>query len=460
MHRIPSRGMILIPFVITFLVVSYGLSFAEGPIMTLRESIDMALKNSVLIQGAQEGVKGAQAKKNEAITAFLPKFSSTYSYTRLNEQPTMTIPAIPPNPALTFPAGTKDNYNWSVEATQPIFAGGAIWNNYQFNKQGLDLSRKEEERTVQDTVQEVKINYFNVLRSEKLLEAAKQAVELLRAHRNTAQQFFDVGLIPKNDLLYSEVELANSEHDLVRAENSLELARASFNTALRRDISIEVRLEDILTETPFGVSFDDCLKTALENRPELKAYELKLDQAQSLVRIARSGYFPTISVVGNYSKFGDEADVSGSDFQQQESWYIMGVAKWDFWEWGRTKFQVDYSQSQENRSKDDLINARDQVTLEVKNAYLVVKEAEKQIPVTKKSIEQAEENYRINKERYQETGCHLHGCPRCTDDPDQGQIGLCQCPRSLPYQPGPPGEGHGCDPLNRIITQRTHGKSS
>jgi outer membrane protein TolC len=392
----------LIPAVITFLVVSYAIGIAEGPPMSLRESIDTALKNSVLIQGAQEGVKGAQARKNEALTAFLPKFSTSYSYARLNEQPTMTVPAIPPNPAITVPAGTKDNYNWSVEATQPIFTGGAIWNNYQLNKQGLDLSRKEEERTIQDTVQEVKINYFNVLRSEKLLEAAKQAVELLRAHRNTAQQFFDVGLIPKNDLLYSEVELANSEHDLLRAENSLELAKASFNTALRRDILADVQLEDIMTEGPFGLSFDDCLKTALENRPELKAYELKVGQAQSLVRIAQSGYFPTLSLVGNYSKFGDEADVSGSEFQQQESWYVMGVAKWDFWEWGKTKFQVDYSLAQENRSKDDLMNARDQVTLEVKNAYIVVKEAEKQIPVTKKAIEQAQENYRINRERYQE----------------------------------------------------------
>jgi len=403
MNRILSRGIKLVPIVIALLVIfTNGAVLAAGPKMTLRESIDTALKNSVLIHGAQEGVKGAEAKKNEAITAFLPKFSTAYSYTRLHEQPSMTIPSIPPNPALTVPAGTRNNYNWTVEATQPIFAGGAIWNNYIFNKQGLALSQKEEERTVQDTIQEVKVTYFNVLRAEKILEAAKQSVELLRSHRNTAQQFFDVGLIPKNDLLYAEVELANSEHDLVRAENSLELAKASFNTALRHDISMEVQLEDILTETPFGFSFEECLKTALENRPELKAYQLKVDQAQSLVKIARSGYFPNISVVGNYSKFGDDPDVSGSEFQDQESWYVMAVARWDFWEWGKTKFQVDNSLAGENQSKDMLANVRDQVTLEVKNAYLIVKEAEKQIPVTKKSIEQAEENYRINRERYQE----------------------------------------------------------
>jgi len=402
MNWILSRGIKLIPIVITLLIFSYSIVFAEGPALTLRESIDTAIKNSVLLHGAKEGVKGAEAQKNEAFTAFLPRFSTSYSYTRLHETPMTSFTATPSSPPFSVEVGTRDNYNWAVEATQPIFAGGSILANYQYNKQGLAISRSEEERTVQDIVQEVKTTYFNVLRAGKLLEAAKQAVELLRSLRNTAQQFFDVGLIPKNDLLYAEVELANSEHDLVRAENSLALAKASFNTALRRDISTPVQLEDILTETPFALSFEECLKTALENRPELKAYQLKVDQAQSMVKIARSGYFPTVSVVGNYSKYGDDPDVSGSEFQDQESWYVMAVANWNFWEWGKTKFQVDNSLARENQSKDLLANARDQVTLEVKNAYLVVKETEKQIPVTKKAIEQAEENYRINRERYQE----------------------------------------------------------
>lgn len=402
MKRFIQQGLQISPLMIALLILFNSVCvLAEGPNLTLRESIDTALKNSVLIHGAREGVKGAEAQKKEAFTAFLPKFSTSYSYTRLNEQPTTTFSGISPTP-ITIAVGTQNNYNWTVEAKQPIFAGGAILANYQFNKQGLAVSKSEEERTVQDIVQEVKTTYFNVLRAQKVLEAAKQSVELLQAHRNTAQQFFDVGLIPKNDLLYSEVELANGQQNLLRAENSLEIAKASFNTVLRRDIAAAVNLEDMLTDNPFNTSFDDCLKTALENRPELKSYQLKVDQAQSLVKIAKSGYFPTVSVVGNYSKFGDEADVSGSEFQQQESWNVMAIANWDFWEWGKTKYRVDYSLARENQSKDALANVQDQIILEVKNAYLIVKEAEKQILVTRKAIEQAEENYRINKERYQE----------------------------------------------------------
>jgi outer membrane protein len=81
---------------------------------------------------------------------------------------------------------------------------------------------------------------------------------------------------------------------------------------------------------------------------------------------------------------------------------VAAVATWDLWEWGRTKYSRDASVSQEKQAVNALANAKDQVALEVKNAWLAVKEAEKLIAVTRTSIEQAEENYRITQERYRE----------------------------------------------------------
>jgi outer membrane protein TolC len=106
--------------------------------------------------------------------------------------------------------------------------------------------------------------------------------------------------------------------------------------------------------------------------------------------------------VGNYAKYGDTPGVAGSPFKDQESWFFMAVANWNFWEWGKTKNRVEFGQSRENQAMDFLANVRDQITLDVKNAFLLLHEAEKQILVAAKAIEQAEENFRINTERYQE----------------------------------------------------------
>jgi outer membrane protein len=398
-----SKNWRNIYFVLMVLIFVYPYPVFAGAPLTLEESIDIALKNSIVLNIAKEGSKGAVAQKREAITGFLPKFSTSYSYTRLSEEPFFLFPGAPPAiPASTIITGTLNNYNWIIEAKQPLFAGGGILANYQASSIGEDVARLEETAKYQDVVQEVKIAYFNILRAQSIQKVASQSVEMLKAHRDVAENYFKVGMIPKNDLLHAEVELANGIQAQVRARNAVELAKSRFNTILKRRIFEPVDVVDILTYHPFNQSFEECLNVARQARPELKISSLKAEQAGKLVRVAQSDFFPTLSVVGNYTRFGDEPSVSGSDYKDMESWYLMAVASWNFWEWGKTKFRVDASKARENQALDAAKELNDQIILEIKNAYLILQETESQIIVWQKVIEQAEENFRISEERYKE----------------------------------------------------------
>jgi len=374
-----------------------------GPVLTLQESIDIALKQSVMVHSAREGVFGADSQKKEAFTGFLPKLSSSYNYLRYNTEPVFYFPGLPPLlPAGDVVSGTQNNYTWALEARQPLFAGGGILANYQAGKAGSEIARYDESVTTLDLVQDVKVSYFNILKAERLLDVAVQSVEQLKAHRDTAQSFFDVGLIPRNDLLRAEVELANGRQSLVRADNGVEMAKSKFNTVLRRNINTPTKVEDILSYQPITMPLDECLRIALENRPEIKSYSRRVEQAQSLVKVAQSEFFPSVNLLGHYERYGDTASLGGTVYKDRESWYVGVAANWNFWEWGRTKYRVDYRRSVENQINDSLQNIRDQVALDLKNAWLSAHEAEKQIQVTKAAIEQAEENFRISRERYKE----------------------------------------------------------
>ena len=370
--------------------------------LTLESSIEIALKNSIVIDIAKEGVKAATAQKREAITGFLPQFNTSYSYTYLHEAPSFKLfPPMVPTP-MEMVSGTRDNYNWTVEARQPIFTGGGLIANYQASSIGEDVAQIEEDAKKQDVVQEVKIAYYDILRAQKILETALQSVEMLEAHRNVAQNYFEVGMIPKNDLLHAEVELANGKQALIKAQNAVELSKARFNTILKRGIFAPVEIVDVLKYQPFEKPLEECFEIALKNRPELKIAALKARQAGKLVNAARSEYFPTLSLVGNYGRFGDKPSVAGSDFKDAESWNVMGVASWNFWEWGKTKFRVDASSAKENQALGAQRELNDQIALEIKYAALNLQEAEKQIAVSQIVIEQAEENFRISEERYKE----------------------------------------------------------
>lgn len=384
-----------------FVLILPSALFAQP--LTLEESIAIALKHSFVINIAKEGTRGAEAQKKEAMTGFLPKFSTSYSYTRLNEEPNFYFPGFPPlMPAGNMITGTINNYNWVVEARQPLFAGGGILANYEASKVAEDAARVEETAKTLDVVLDVKIAYFNILRMQRLTDTARRQVEMLGAHSEVADNFFRVGLIPKNDMLQAGVELANGKQTLVKAKNAVQLTKARLNTILKRDVLTPVEIVDILDYKPMRQSFDECLGIARQHRPELKISELRVEQAGKMVSAAKSEFFPAVSLVGNYARFGDTASLSGTQYKDTESWQVMAVTSWNFWEWGKTKYRVDAGKARESQAMDQTRELNDQIALEIKNAFLVLQEAESQIAVSQKVIEQAEENFRIAEARYKE----------------------------------------------------------
>jgi len=373
---------------------------AQTAVISLNESIQLALTRSPLLRATREGTRGAEAQKKEAFTGFLPRLSTSYSYTQLDKTPTFTIPAAPPFPANTLATGTRDNYNWSLEARQPLFVGGGLMANYEINKIALAIASLEEITISRNIVLEVTTAYYNINKAQRLRDVARQTLELLNAHRDVAGYFFRAGLIPKNDLLHAEVELSAGRQFYLKAENALAMAEANFNSILRRDIGTPVQIAELSPASASEMTFDQCLKLAMQNRSELKIYDLRMKQAETAVQLAKSEYFPAVSLIGNYSRYGDDPSVSGSKYKERDSWQVSAVANWNFWEWGRTKNRVEVNQARLKQAQESQAQIRDQITLEVKNVYLQLEESYKQIVVSQSAQTAAEENLRISQARY------------------------------------------------------------
>jgi len=161
-------------------------------------------------------------------------------------------------------------------------------------------------------------------------------------------------------------------------------------------------VEDILEYRPMELSFEECLKTARKNRPEQGEVELKVKSAEKEVQLAKSEYFPTLGLSFNYERVGDDPSVSGSDFADEDSWNIMATARWTFWQWGKKRQLVREKETRLVQAKDAKIQVEDSISLEVKDAYLRLREARDKIGVAEVAVEQAEENFRINAERFKE----------------------------------------------------------
>jgi outer membrane protein len=386
----------LLMIVIPLRVVNAG---EEGvKYYTLEQGIKDAFENNWSVQAKEEKVSESEFAKNEAKAGFLPTFSTSYSYTHLGFVPSIDTSIFGTN--LEFKMGDQDIYQWQATVRQPIFTGFALISAYELTKLGIDQSKIDLELEKLDLALKVKEAYFNILSADKTVNVAKSAVESLEAHHTVAKNFYDVGMIPVNDLLKAEVELANAQHNLIQAHNASRLARVSFNVLLSRSVDEPFEIEDILKYIKETPDFDDCLGKALKARPEIKALDLTDAQIDQQINLAKSKYYPEVALTYNYIKAGDTPDVSGSNFQLSNQWQANIGLSWTFWDWNKTRNSVNQIESQKRQLSQTRKSIEDGIKLQLKQAILNLKEAEEKIPTAQKAVDQAEENLRVSEERY------------------------------------------------------------
>jgi len=360
---------------------------------SLKHAVETALKANISLKISKEEANAALAVEKKQKTNFLPTLNATYQYEYIDEEATLG----------TIVAGSQEKYTLISKVTQPIFTGFSLLNQYKIAKLGLDAAKINEKLKKLEIIFEAKKMFFSILKAQKFLKISQDTVTQITAQKEVAKNFYEVGMTPLNDLLQAKVELANARQELISAQNNLEITKSNFNILLRRPINESVKLEDVLNYTTFAHDIDYCFKAAKKNRLELKIADLEIEIAEKEVKLAQKNYYPSINLEGSYFKRGTEWDVDGGDYiYDPEGWSITAVASWDFWEWGRSIYEVKEKQSRLSQAQYQKTEILDNIRIEVKQAYLNTLESEKNITTAKKAIEQAKENFRINKERYKE----------------------------------------------------------
>ncbi|MCG6910356.1 MAG: TolC family protein [Deltaproteobacteria bacterium] len=363
----------------------FGQTDTSAP-LTLQQVIDMAVQANISIKSSREETNAAVATKKQSRTGFFPTFNATYQYTRNDE-----------DTARKSLFTNLDEYSFSASVTQPLFAGFSIVNRYEMAGYGVEIAQANEQFVRQNVVLQARTVYFTLLKAEKLLKVAQETEKQIEAQKNVAKNFYEVGMSPLNDLLQAQVELANATQNVILAQNDLEKARSDLNILLRRPINTPVEIEDMLDFEPFGLVLENCLQSAEENRVEIKIANMEIVLAEKDVKLAKKDYYPSINLIGSYYQLGEEWDV-----EDDTLWDIRAVASWDFWEWGRTSYGVKEKSSRLSQAALNKDKILEDISAEVKQAYLRTQAAERYIATVETSIQQAEENFRINEERYKE----------------------------------------------------------
>ena len=396
-HRALALGCIAAALL--FLVPTGGPAQSSGEALSLRDSVERALTANLNIKRSQEEINAAEAVRHSSMTQFLPTLGSSYNYTYRNQE--RTSPSLlTGRDIVTSPA---EQYTFATTFTQPIFTGFGLINEYKLTELGLDRAEVSSKLARQDVILDAKNAYFSVLKNQKLMEVAQQTVASIASQKEVSENFYKVGLSPLNDLLQSQVQLANAKQQLTTAQNNLEIARTRFNTVLRRPVTTPVLLVEEVDYATFQESLDDCLAQAQKNRLEVQVADLDIGIAEKQVKLTEKDYFPTVNLTGAYARTGDDWKAHGGEgISDSAGWNVQATATWEFWQWGRTGFGRREKLSRLAQSKYRKTEITDTISLEVKSAFLRTQEAEQNIITIEKAVEQAKENLRITEEQYKE----------------------------------------------------------
>ncbi len=380
--------------ILTFILLA-NLAFS----MTLEESIDIAQKNNPSAIAAQKKSDAAWAKFNQAMGAAFPSLKLEGTLGRSYSQP-MTTQISTGAATQTFVFGTdapSDARSWTASATQPILVP-AIFPGITIAQKGVDIAYEEMRRVAQEIEFNATQAYFGVLKAEKMKQFNEESKGMSSSHLKQIELMLRAGTSTRADYLRTEVSYQNSLLALTSAKNALELAKDNFNNILGRSLEEKIELDKGVTEESFNImEYPEMLKIAFENRPDWMQYKLNQKISEDNIRLAQTGYMPSVVLSGQTGNRITDYPAYRSDVA---SWTVMGLASWTIFDGLGTFNRVREARANLETQIANEKQMKDKITLEVRDSYLSLKSALESISYAKKALESAQENHKVSVLRF------------------------------------------------------------
>lgn len=399
-NRIPGLAL-----TIGLSLVALGVHAQSTRALALDEAITLSLQNSNYLKLNEAKIAEAKAATREAKERRLPDLSISGAYMRVN-QPTVDL-KLRPGATQTGETGggaaagatsiKVDELGYAMaNLSLPIFAGFRIQHGIESAKYLEQAAKLDAEHNRDEIVENTIAAYSNLFKAKAALDIVK---ENLKQSQQRVADFSNLeknGLLARNDLLKAQLQQSNIELSLLDAENNWKITNINMNLMLGLPENTELTPDSGAFEALGSAeSFEIWEGKALENRKDMAAIDLRGKAANAGVKAAKGEYYPSLALTGGYIAANvpnlltlTNALNAGVGLKYTPS---------SLWKTGSKVAQARAREQQLKISKDILT---DNVRLQTAQAYQSYLVNQKKIDVYAKAMEQAKENYRIVKNKY------------------------------------------------------------
>jgi outer membrane protein TolC len=352
----------------------------SAPPLTIDEAIGLALRYNEIPRIGAARVERVRALRDVVVADLWPALNAGATATRRANEVTRTVEGE------TITIQARNAYSGVATLDSVLFDAQVLT---RIKAADQDVVAQQESSLDADRLLafDVADVYFAVLSAQKLAEAARRRLEVARATADDARARFEAGLASRNEVTRIELEQATAQLALTQAESTVVKAK------LRLEYLLGVPADRPLVEPPAAPPerrpMDELDRLALENRPDLRAWQALAEGSRLRARAERQGFIPDIGFLGTW-RLTNESGLSGND----TDWNLAATMGWSIFDRGRTARAATF----DAQRSVDLYQA-DALRRQIGNELRV---AQQDLVTAQASYEQAEVQVRVARQNEEE----------------------------------------------------------
>jgi outer membrane protein len=401
---------------------------ANGKELTLAMVIDMTLAANPDLQTASARAQLAEATIARARADFFPLLGLNENYQAsnnlfrrfgfiLSQEYSLRDHAL----LLLHTPQVLDQFQSELHLQQDIYTGGLRMANLHAAQADQQASRFALAAVQNRIVFAAAEAYYRLFQTGVLVGVRREAVAQVESQLRAVQARVRAQTATRSDQLQVELRLAEVREALITARNAEELSWAVLENSTGVRLA-EYRMPAALPPAPWddhsrtaesavarylpghagadeaggtnGSEVDSAIADALANRPEVAQGQSQKQAAEHRVRAAKSGKYPTLGAVADYDHFTGSIGMT-------DTFFVGLAASLNLFDGRRTRSSVEQAKARVREAAANNRRIQLDIELDVRRAYLSLKDARERLRVTDTAVRDAEENLRQAQSRFE-----------------------------------------------------------
>jgi len=384
---------VLIQLLAVVLWISPSLAQEGKQVLTLESAYRSTLQTHEGIKIAEQEIAKSKLLPNKALSVMLPQVYGTAGYTELSENMDRTFSYDPPSPSppVTFDYETipKDRLEGELGVVQPFFRA----NFFPLRRQAFDMVDRSIEayyQTAQGTLFQVAQAYYEVLKTDELVQHAHTMLDLTEEELAVARSRYAAGAVTQDVVLRSELDVTIAQSRIIENSNQLTIAKDALKSLIGMKTSEEIDLATPPETTIKAEEYEALVQKAFESRPDYRMALYDHEVAKSGVDVAKARFYPRLQGSWAYTAVNHP-----TNYQDDNYWTAAVTVQLPIFEGGMQQWDLQESRITLQQAGLAIDGLQKTIPVEVEDALLTVKTSESLLENVEKQVELASKNYDI-----------------------------------------------------------------